>query len=168
MFMLILNSPGDVPLLFPLCIWTKNAAFPLVEEVGLLFQTIWWQRHNISQLTRICTGTWSYLRIRYLTRLQMIQFVCVFFHALLPLLFDCGYPKIVPLVRHKTYLFLWICLWIWCPGDVCKCSCLLRPLCKLLLLCLRQEASRRQERSSNEEECVNAFTLLKEDATKTL
>ena len=35
---------------------------------------------------------------RYLTRLQMIQFVCVFFHALLPLVFDCGYPKIVPLV----------------------------------------------------------------------
>jgi len=34
---------------------------------------------------------------RYLTRLQMVQFVCVFFHALLPLVLDCGYPKIVPL-----------------------------------------------------------------------
>ena len=30
----ILPIPGDVPLLLPLCIWTKNAAFSLVEEVG--------------------------------------------------------------------------------------------------------------------------------------
>ena len=36
--------------------------------------------------------------LRYLTRLQMIQFVCVFIHALLPLYFDCGYPKIMPKV----------------------------------------------------------------------
>ena len=43
---------------------------------------------------------------RYLTRLQMIQFVCVFFHALLPLVFDCGYPKIVPLVCFTFIYFL--------------------------------------------------------------
>ena len=29
-----INPPGDVPLLLPLCFWTKNAAFSLVEEVG--------------------------------------------------------------------------------------------------------------------------------------
>ena len=33
----------------------------------------------------------------------MVQFVCVFFHALLPLVFDCGYPKIVPLVSCFSY-----------------------------------------------------------------
>ena len=27
-------SPGDVPLLFPLGIWTENAALSLVEKVG--------------------------------------------------------------------------------------------------------------------------------------
>ena len=66
-------------------------------------------------------------------------------------------------LSHRIYLFLCISLWISCPGDVCKCSCLLCPLCKLLLLCLRQE------RSSNEEESIIAFTLLlKEDATNPL
>jgi len=35
---------------------------------------------------------------KYLTRLQMIQFVCIFIHALLPLYFDCDYPKYMPKV----------------------------------------------------------------------
>jgi len=34
---------------------------------------------------------------KYLTRLQMIQFVCVFIHALLPIVYDCGYPKWIPI-----------------------------------------------------------------------
>jgi len=35
---------------------------------------------------------------RYLTRMQMGQFVLVFLHALLPLYFQCGYPSIMPQV----------------------------------------------------------------------
>jgi len=35
---------------------------------------------------------------RYLTSIQMLQFVCVFIHALLPSFYDCGYPKIMPQV----------------------------------------------------------------------
>jgi len=35
---------------------------------------------------------------RYLTRLQMLQFVCVFLHALQPLYFTCDYPRLVPKV----------------------------------------------------------------------
>jgi len=35
---------------------------------------------------------------KYLTTLQLLQFVCVFLHALLPLYFQCDYPKIMPLV----------------------------------------------------------------------
>lgn len=45
---------------------------------------------------------------RYLTRLQMVQFVCVFIHALLPLLFDCGYPEIMPkiLLANAAVFFI--------------------------------------------------------------
>jgi len=45
---------------------------------------------------------------KYLTRLQMIQFVCVFIHALLPLYFDCGYPKIMPkiLIANAAVFFI--------------------------------------------------------------
>jgi len=45
---------------------------------------------------------------KYLTRLQMIQFVCVFIHALLPLSFDCGYPKIMPkiLIANAAVFFI--------------------------------------------------------------
>ena len=53
-------------------------------------------RSNVANLVTVTT-----VICRYLTRLQMVQFVCVFFHALLPLVLDCGYPKIVPLVRHS-------------------------------------------------------------------
>ena len=35
---------------------------------------------------------------RYLTRLQMFQFILVFIHGLLPMYYDCGYPKIMPTV----------------------------------------------------------------------
>lgn len=35
---------------------------------------------------------------RYLTRLQMLQFVCVFLHALQPLFYTCDYPSFVPKV----------------------------------------------------------------------
>ena len=52
-------------------------------------------RSNVANLVTLTSAM-----CRYLTRLQMVQFVCVFFHALLPLVLDCGYPKIVPLVRH--------------------------------------------------------------------
>ena len=38
---------------------------------------------------------------RYLTSLQMIQFVCVFLHAVQPLYLDCDYPKLVPKVNTK-------------------------------------------------------------------
>jgi len=35
---------------------------------------------------------------RYLTGLQMLQFVCVFLHALQPLYYSCDYPTLVPKV----------------------------------------------------------------------
>jgi len=35
---------------------------------------------------------------RYLTRLQMIQFIGMILHGLLPMYYDCGYPKIMPAV----------------------------------------------------------------------
>ena len=35
---------------------------------------------------------------RYLTTLQMLQFVCVIIHGLLPSFYQCGYPNIVPKV----------------------------------------------------------------------
>jgi hypothetical protein len=59
---------------------------------------LWWKRSaRLRHLdSPASTGTeLKYDRSRYLTRLQMAQFVCVFIHALLPLMFDCGYPKIV-------------------------------------------------------------------------
>ena len=39
------------------------------------------------------------LLFRYLTRMQMIQFVIVFLHALQTLYYDCNYPRIIPKVR---------------------------------------------------------------------
>ena len=33
----------------------------------------------------------------------MVQFILVFVHGLLPMYYDCGYPKIMPTVR------LWFC-----------------------------------------------------------
>ena len=39
------------------------------------------------------------LLFRYLTRMQMIQFVIVFLHALQTLHYDCNYPRIIPKVR---------------------------------------------------------------------
>ena len=37
---------------------------------------------------------------RYLTRMQMIQFVIVFLHALQTLYYDCSYPRIIPKVIY--------------------------------------------------------------------
>ena len=34
------HDAGDVPLLFPLCVWTEDAAFPLVEEVRPIFNNV--------------------------------------------------------------------------------------------------------------------------------
>ena len=36
---------------------------------------------------------------RYLTRMQMLQFVLVFLHSLQTLYYDCNYPKIVAKVN---------------------------------------------------------------------
>ena len=30
--------------------------------------------------------------------MQMLQFILVFIHGMLPMYFDCGYPKIMPTV----------------------------------------------------------------------
>jgi len=45
---------------------------------------------------------------RYLTRLQMVQFIMVFVHGLLPMYYDCGYPKIMPtvIVGNATIFFI--------------------------------------------------------------
>jgi len=45
---------------------------------------------------------------RYLTRLQMFQFILVFIHGLLPMYYDCGYPKIMPtvIVGNATIFFI--------------------------------------------------------------
>ena len=68
---------------------------------------LWWKRWGYNYCHHKSSHIISYFKFlvtavmcRYLTRLQMVQFVCVFFHALLPLVLDCGYPKIVPLVHH--------------------------------------------------------------------
>ena len=45
-----------------------------------------------------------FLIIRYLTRLQMVQFIMMILHGMLPMYYDCGYPKIMPMVR---FWFLW-------------------------------------------------------------
>ena len=54
---------------------------------------------------------------RYLTKLQMLQFVCVMIHALLPMYFDCGYPKIMPQVILKGFF---IRFWILSKGCIKK------------------------------------------------
>ena len=41
---------------------------------------------------------------KYLTTLQLIQFVIIFFHALQPLFFDCNYPKAASLLFAGTGL----------------------------------------------------------------
>ena len=41
---------------------------------------------------------------RYLTRLQMVQFILVFIHGLMPMYYDCGYPNIMPMVRHLFFV----------------------------------------------------------------
>ena len=41
---------------------------------------------------------------RYLTRLQMVQFILVFIHGLMPMYYDCGYPNIMPMVRHLVFV----------------------------------------------------------------
>ena len=38
---------------------------------------------------------------KYLTRMQMIQFVLVFLHSIQTLYYDCNYPKIIAKVRHS-------------------------------------------------------------------
>ena len=39
---------------------------------------------------------------RYLTRMQMAQFVLVFLHSVQTLYFDCNYPKVVAKVSSPT------------------------------------------------------------------
>ena len=46
------------------------------------------------------------LLFRYLTRMQMIQFVIVFLHALQTLYYDCNYPRIIPKVRLLNGIFI--------------------------------------------------------------
>ena len=46
---------------------------------------------TIADLTMAC--------FRYLTRLQMVQFIGMILHGMLPMYYDCGYPKIMPAVR---------------------------------------------------------------------
>jgi len=45
---------------------------------------------------------------RYLTRLQMVQFILVFIHGLMPMYYDCGYPNIMPMVivGNATIFFI--------------------------------------------------------------
>ena len=40
---------------------------------------------------------------RYLTRMQMAQFVLVFLHSVQTLYFDCNYPKVVAKVTSPTH-----------------------------------------------------------------
>ena len=51
-----------------------------------------------------CEYTAAEAPVRYLTTLQMAQFVLVFFHALLPLYFTCDYPVIV--AKVEEFLFV--------------------------------------------------------------
>jgi len=45
---------------------------------------------------------------RYLTKLQMVQFILIFSHGLLPIYFDCGYPKIMPTVIVANAIIFFI------------------------------------------------------------
>ena len=70
---------------------------------------------------------------RYLTRLQMLQFVCVFLHALQPLYYDCDYPRIIPKVSSSLLSWnnpLYISAY---NGEYCH---FLHTLCQLLFLCI--------------------------------
>ena len=43
---------------------------------------------------------------KYITSLQLVQFVLVFFHALQPIFFTCNYPKAASLMFAGLYLVL--------------------------------------------------------------
>ena len=61
---------------------------------------LWWKRSGEVIMTSDLTFPFS----RYLTRLQMVQFIGMILHGMLPMYYDCGYPKIMPAV---TIWFLW-------------------------------------------------------------
>ena len=51
--------------------------------------------HIFSLLILLCSSVRkSLLNVRYLTTLQMVQFVTFFVHACFPLFFECDFPKI--------------------------------------------------------------------------
>ena len=43
---------------------------------------------------------------KYITTLQLVQFVLVFFHAIQPIFFTCNYPKAASLMFAGLYLVL--------------------------------------------------------------
>jgi hypothetical protein len=45
---------------------------------------------------------------KYLTTLQLLQFVLIFFHSLQPLIFDCNYPAAASLVSNTTGILYFI------------------------------------------------------------
>ena len=58
---------------------------------------LWWKRSASVTMTTIDLTIMACFR--YLTRLQMVQFVGMILHGMLPMYYDCGYPKIMPAVR---------------------------------------------------------------------
>ena len=119
------SAHSDVPLLLAVCLWASGAEASLVEEVRIIM------------MVQVMLARSLVYILRYLTRLQMLQFVCVFMHALQPLYYTCDYPKFVPKASQaacrpesnkNTF-----------SGHNCKCSCFLYTFFKLLLLCLHEQ-----------------------------
>ena len=96
----------QVSLLLPCGTWTKHPALSLVEEVRMYNYNARSANQNqknlysfseaLLHIAHISQSINSHFR-RYLTRLQMAQFVIFFAHAMQPLFIECDYPK-VPLV----------------------------------------------------------------------
>ena len=61
---------------------------------------------KVSLRNRWVGALFRQLVFRYLTRLQMIQFVIVFLHAFQTLYYDCNYPRIIPKVKLFILNFL--------------------------------------------------------------
>ena len=111
-------------------------------------RTTWWQL--------FCPGTWPDCRWSSLSASSSTpSFPFSLTVDILRLFPWCVYFFFIQYISLFVFLNMLICLYFLCAGDVCKCSCILCSLCKLLLLCLCQEASRRQKRISNEEECID-------------
>ena len=65
---------------------------------------LWWKR-LVSFIIHCWESTFFSTIPRYLTRMQMVQFVLVFLHSVQTLYFDCNYPKVVAKVSFTALMY---------------------------------------------------------------